>query len=76
MIGLGRIGKHVVQVARGLGMNIVAYDPFIAADHAKELGIDARLAGRSLRRRRFPDDPHARDRRNARASSAARPSRK
>ncbi len=40
VIGLGRIGKHVVQVARGLGMTVVGYDPFIAADHAKELGIE------------------------------------
>jgi len=39
VIGLGRIGKHVVQVARGLGMTIVAYDPFIASDMAAELGI-------------------------------------
>jgi len=40
VIGLGRIGKHVCQIARGFGMHIVAYDPFISPDQAKELGIE------------------------------------
>lgn len=40
VIGLGRIGKHVAAVARGFGMNIVGFDPFISADQAKELGIE------------------------------------
>ncbi|MEQ1923771.1 MAG: phosphoglycerate dehydrogenase, partial [Pyrinomonadaceae bacterium] len=40
VIGLGRIGKHVAQIARGFGMQIVAFDPFTSADQAKELGIE------------------------------------
>lgn len=40
VIGLGRIGKHVAQVARGFGMNVVGFDPFISDDQAKELGIE------------------------------------
>jgi D-3-phosphoglycerate dehydrogenase len=40
IIGLGRIGKHVSQIARGFGMQIVAFDPFISPDQAKELGIE------------------------------------
>lgn len=40
VIGLGRIGKHVACVARGFGMNIIGFDPFISADQAKELGIE------------------------------------
>ena len=30
VIGLGRIGSHVAHVAQGIGMNVVAYDPFIS----------------------------------------------
>jgi D-3-phosphoglycerate dehydrogenase len=40
VIGLGRIGKHVAQIARGFGMQILAFDPFISPDQAKELGIE------------------------------------
>src|SRR5882762_6871630 len=40
IIGLGRIGRVVATRARGLGMNIVAYDPFIAADQARDLEIE------------------------------------
>ncbi len=40
VIGLGRIGKHVATIARGFGMNIVGFDPFISAEQAKELGIE------------------------------------
>ncbi len=40
VIGLGRIGRHVAQIARGFGMQVIAYDPFSSADHAKEFGID------------------------------------
>lgn len=39
IIGLGRVGSEVAKRAKGLGMKIVAYDPFIALDKAKELGI-------------------------------------
>ena len=40
VIGLGRIGKHVAQIARGFGMQILAFDPFISPDQARELGIE------------------------------------
>lgn len=39
VIGLGRIGKHVSRIARGFGMNVVAYDPFCSTETAAELGI-------------------------------------
>jgi len=39
VIGLGRIGKHVASIAKGFGMNVTAYDPFISEEQAKELGI-------------------------------------
>ncbi len=38
-IGLGRVGSEVAKRAKGFGMRVVAYDPFISQDKAKELGI-------------------------------------
>ncbi len=40
VIGLGRIGRAVAARARGLGMNIVAYDPFIVPEQARDLEIE------------------------------------
>jgi D-3-phosphoglycerate dehydrogenase / 2-oxoglutarate reductase len=31
LVGLGRIGRHVAQIARGLGMEVRFFDPFVAA---------------------------------------------
>ncbi|MEZ5347029.1 MAG: phosphoglycerate dehydrogenase [Pyrinomonadaceae bacterium] len=39
LIGLGRIGKHVAKIGKGFGMNILAYDPFVSEEQAKEIGI-------------------------------------
>jgi D-3-phosphoglycerate dehydrogenase len=40
IIGLGRIGRVVASRARAMGMTIVAYDPFIAQDQARDLEIE------------------------------------
>src|SRR5437764_15266757 len=40
VIGLGRIGKHVSQIARGFGMRVIAFDPFVSAENAKDFGIE------------------------------------
>lgn len=40
VMGLGRIGRLVAERAKGLRMNVVAYDPFIAEARYKELGIE------------------------------------
>jgi D-3-phosphoglycerate dehydrogenase len=40
VIGCGNIGSIVVDRALGLRMKVVAYDPFLSADRAKDLGID------------------------------------
>ncbi len=40
IVGLGKIGTGVARRARGLGMEIVAYDPYIAPQHADSLGVE------------------------------------
>src|SRR5256714_13089164 len=40
IIGLGRIGRVVADRARALGMKILAYDPFIAPEQARDLEIE------------------------------------
>ncbi len=40
VIGVGRIGSEVARRARALGMKTIAYDPYIARDHAEKLGIE------------------------------------
>lgn len=38
IVGLGKIGSHVANVARALGMNLLAYDPFISSERAEQIG--------------------------------------
>lgn len=38
VVGLGKIGSHVATVGRALGMNLLAYDPFISLERAEQLG--------------------------------------
>src|SRR5207249_8524878 len=40
VLGFGRIGQQVARRALGLGMRVVAYDPYVAADRFRELGAD------------------------------------
>ncbi|MCU1454534.1 MAG: serA [Acidimicrobiales bacterium] len=40
VIGLGRIGKLVAQRAMAFGMRIVAHDPFVAPDRARQMNIE------------------------------------
>jgi D-3-phosphoglycerate dehydrogenase / 2-oxoglutarate reductase len=39
IVGLGRIGSLVAHRAQGLGMHVLAYDPYITARRADELGV-------------------------------------
>jgi D-3-phosphoglycerate dehydrogenase len=40
IVGLGRIGKLVAQRAHAFGMRIVAHDPFVDPERARQLGIE------------------------------------
>jgi len=40
IVGLGRIGKLVAHRATGLGMKIVAYDPYISAERGRQLNVE------------------------------------
>jgi D-3-phosphoglycerate dehydrogenase len=40
ILGFGRIGQQVARRAVGLGMRVVAYDPFVAKERYRELGVE------------------------------------
>jgi D-3-phosphoglycerate dehydrogenase len=40
LLGFGRIGQQVARRAVGLGMRAVAYDPFVARERFRELGVE------------------------------------
>ncbi len=38
VVGLGKIGSHVANVAKAMGMKLIAFDPFISNERAEQLG--------------------------------------
>jgi D-3-phosphoglycerate dehydrogenase len=40
ILGFGRIGQLVAQRAKGFGMHVIAFDPFVAAERYRELGVE------------------------------------
>ncbi len=38
IVGLGKIGSHFAAAAKAMGMKLLAYDPFISAERAEQLG--------------------------------------
>src|SRR5216110_535446 len=39
IVGLGRIGGHVAQLARAFGMHLLGHDPYLAPERAAELEV-------------------------------------
>ena len=40
VLGFGRIGQQVARRAAGLGMRVIAYDPFVSPERFRELGVE------------------------------------
>jgi len=40
VIGCGNVGANVAERALGLGMHVVAFDPFLSVERAKTLGVE------------------------------------
>jgi len=40
VVGLGRVGALVAQRALAFGMQLVAYDPYVSAERARQMGVE------------------------------------
>ena len=40
LVGLGRVGTLVAQRALAFGLRVIAFDPYVSSERAKELGVD------------------------------------
>lgn len=40
IVGLGKVGLNVARMAKGLGMQVKAVDPFASADMARQVGVE------------------------------------
>ena len=53
VIGLGKVGTEVARRAQGLEMQIVAFDPFVSAEHASKMGVTMTTLDEVLRQGDF-----------------------
>lgn len=40
VMGFGKVGSEVARRAKGLGMHVIAHDPYAPADRARAAGVD------------------------------------
>lgn len=40
VMGFGKVGSEVARRAKGLGMHVIAHDPYAPADRARALGVE------------------------------------
>lgn len=78
LIGFGRIGKRVAQMAKAIGMSVSVYDPLAKPADAQALGVtlapsvEAILAGSDVVSLHVPSSPENRRMMNAKAFATMR----
>jgi len=40
IVGIGQIGGYLAKLAQGVAMNVIAYDPYLAEERAKKMGVE------------------------------------
>ena len=40
IVGMGQIGSHLAKMAQGAMMNVIAYDPYLAEERARKMGVE------------------------------------
>ena len=53
VIGLGNIGGEVARRAQSLGMQVIAFDPFLSEEKANEMGIEKLEVSELIKRADF-----------------------
>ena len=79
VLGFGRIGQLVAARARGFGMHVLAFDPFVSAERFRELGAEQAASAPDLYERadfitvHLPRTPETRGWLNAEAFAQMKP---
>lgn len=40
IVGMGQIGGYLCKLAQGVAMNVIAYDPYLAEERARKMGVE------------------------------------
>ena len=53
VMGFGKVGSEVARRAKGLGMHVIAHDPYASAERARAIGVELVTFDESLARADF-----------------------